>query len=45
MLYVSIAVLALVLIVVLKSWIEDLYMNSFEDKLNKEIDELKGEED
>lgn len=45
MLYISIAVLALALIVVIKSWIKDLSRNSFEKKVNKEIDELKGEKE
>ncbi len=43
MLYISIAVLALALIVVLKSWIKDLSRNSFEKKVNKDIEKLKEE--
>lgn len=42
MLCVSIVVLALVLIVVIKAMIKDLSTNYFENKINKEIDELKG---
>lgn len=45
MLYVSIVVFLIVLIVILKSWISDLHMNYFESKVNKEIEELKGEEE
>lgn len=45
MLCVSIVVLALVLIVVIKAWIKDLSTNYFENKINKEIDELKGEKE
>lgn len=45
MLYVSIVVFIIVLIVILKSWISDLHMNSFENKINKEIEELKGDEE
>ncbi len=45
MFYLSIVVLTVVLVVVFKSWFEDLHMNSFENKINKEIDELKGDEE
>lgn len=45
MLCVSIVVLALVVIVVIKAWIKDLSISSFEKKVNKEIDELKGEKE
>lgn len=45
MLCISIAVLALVLIVVIKAWIKELSTNYFESKINKEIKELKEEKE